>query len=69
MEPENEEISLRYILKYSTREGTDIFKLFDTAESQSQGMSVAQQESWQNEWHDNEYQRVMVEGPPCPKGP
>ena len=32
MEPENEEFSLRYILKYSTRGGSDIFHLFDTAE-------------------------------------
>ena len=31
MEPENEEVSLRYILKYSTREGSNIFQLFDTA--------------------------------------
>ena len=32
MEPENEEISPRYILKYSTREGSNISQLFDTAE-------------------------------------
>ena len=32
MEPENEEVSLRYILKYSTREGSDIFQIFDTAD-------------------------------------
>ena len=32
VEPENEEVSLRYILKYSTREGSNIFQLFDKAE-------------------------------------
>ena len=32
MEPENEEVSLRYILKYSTREGGNISQLFDKAE-------------------------------------
>ena len=30
MEPENEEVSQRYILKYSTRGGRNIFQLFDT---------------------------------------
>ena len=57
MEPENEEVSLRYILKYSTREGSNIFQLFDTAEKkdhfvasrrrwlESQGRQAAQQES------------------------
>ena len=33
MEPEDEEVSLRYILKYSTRGGSNIFRLFDTAET------------------------------------
>ena len=68
MEPEIRETSPRYILKYSTRRGSNIFQLFDTSEKQdhfvanrkrwleSQGKNVAQQESWQNEWHDIEYQ-------------
>ena len=30
MEPENQEISLRYILKYLTRVGSNIFQLFET---------------------------------------
>ena len=79
MEPENQEISLRYILKYSTRGGSTIFQLFDTSERQdhfvanrkrwleSEGKNVAQQESWQNEWHDIGYQRVMAKAPPCPE--
>ena len=62
MEPENREVSPRYILKYSTRGGSNIFQLFDTAEKkdhfvasrkrwlESQGRKAAQQESWQNEW-------------------
>ena len=57
MEPENQEISLRYILKFSTRGGSTIFQLFDTSERQdhfvanrkrwleSEGKNVAQQES------------------------
>ena len=32
MEPENEQISLRYILKYSKRGGSNNFQLLDTAE-------------------------------------
>ena len=32
MEPENEEVSPRYILKYSTKQNSNIFQLFDTAE-------------------------------------
>ena len=61
MEPENEEVSLRYILKYSTRGGSNIFQLFDTAEYKGdsvasrkrwlvgQGKKATKQESWQNE--------------------
>ena len=30
IEPEDEKVCLRYILKYSTRRGSDMFKLFDT---------------------------------------
>ena len=32
MEPENEEVSPRYILKYSTRGGSHIFQLCDSRE-------------------------------------
>ena len=32
MEPENLEVSLRYVLKYSTRGGRNIFQLFETSE-------------------------------------
>ena len=64
MEPEDEEVCLRYILKYSTRRGSNVFQLFDTKEKKDhfvasrmrwlehQGERVALQESWQNEWHD-----------------
>ena len=60
VESENEEVSQRYILKYSTRGGSNIFQLFDTAEKkdhfvasrkrwlESQEKKAAQQESWQN---------------------
>ena len=32
IEPEDEGVCLRYILKYSTRGGSNIFQLFDTSE-------------------------------------
>ena len=72
MEPENEEVSLRYILKYSARGGCNIFQLFDTAEKkkdhfvasrkrclESQGKKATKQESWHNERHENKYQGVL----------
>ena len=77
MEPENEEVSLRYILKYSTRGGSNIFQLSVTKEKEdhfvasrkrwleSQGKKASTQESLQNEWHDIEYQGVMAKAPPC----
>ena len=34
MEPENPEISPRYILKFSTRGGSNILQLFDSSEKQ-----------------------------------
>ena len=70
MEPENGEVSLRFILKYSTRRGSNIFLLFDTTEKkdhfvasrtrwlESQGKDATKQESWQHEWHDIRYQGV-----------
>ena len=30
--PEDEEVCLRYVLKYATRGGSNIFKFFDTSE-------------------------------------
>ena len=69
MEQENwEDISPRYVLKYSTRGGSNIVQLFDTAEKKDhfvvsrrrwlecQGKKVDLQESWQDEWHDIGYQ-------------
>ena len=79
IEPENEKVSPRYILKYSTRGDRHIFHLFDTAEKkdhfvasrrrwlESQGKKATKQESWQNEWHDIEYQGEMAKAPPCPE--
>ena len=32
LKPENLEVSPRYVLKYSTRRGSNIFQLFDTSE-------------------------------------
>ena len=79
IEPENQDISLRYILKYSTRGGSNIFQLFGTSERRDhfvaskrrwlerQEEKVTVQESWQNEWHDIKYQGVMTKAPPCPE--
>ena len=79
MEPENEEVSPRYILKYSARGGSNMFQLFDTAEKndhfvasgkrwlESQGKKATKQECWQNEWHDIKYHVVMAKAPPCPE--
>ena len=69
----------RYILKYSTRGGSNIFKLFDTSEKKDnlvasrrrwlerQGEEVAVQERWPNEWQNIEYQGVVAKAPPCLK--
>ena len=63
-EPENQDIFLRHILKYSTRGGSNIFQLFDTSKRQDhfvanrkrrlegQGKNGARQESVQNEWYE-----------------
>ena len=81
MELENEEVSQRYILKYSTRGGSNIFQLVDTAKKnnhfvanrkrwlESQGKRAAQQESGQHERRNMKYQRVVANAPPCPEGP
>ena len=79
LEPENEGVSLRYILKDSTRGGSNIFQLFGTAEKkdhfvasrkrwlQSQGEKATEQESWQNEWHGIWVPRRNGESSPCPE--
>ena len=79
MEPEEAEVCLRYILKYSTRRGSNIFQFFDTEEKKDhfvasrrrwlehQGERVALQESWQHEWQDIEYQGIMAKAPRCPE--
>ena len=46
MEPENEEVSQRYILKYSTRGGSNIFQLFDTAEKERTTSRQAENDGW-----------------------
>ena len=45
MEPENDEVSPRYILKYSTRGGNNIFQLFDTAEKKDHFVASRRGES------------------------
>ena len=78
IEPEDG-VCLRYILKYLTRGGSNIFKLLDTSERpkhfvasrrrwlEGQERNGARQESGQNEWHDIEYQGAMAKAPPCPE--
>ena len=74
MEPEEAEVCLRYILKYATGRGSNIFHLFDTRFVASkrrwlehQGERVDLQESWQNEWHDIKYQGIVAKDPLCPE--
>ena len=76
--PENLEVSPRYVLKHSTRRGSNIFQLFETSEKpdhfvasrrrwlESQERHGARQESGQNEWHDIEYQRSYGKSPAVP---
>ena len=76
--PENHEVSLRYVLKHATHEGSNIFQLFDTAKKpnhlvasrrrwlESQGRDDAKQESGRNEWYDLGYQGAKAKAPPCP---
>ena len=45
MEPENDEVSLRYVLEYSTRGGSDIFQHFDTAEKRTTSCQ-AEDDGW-----------------------
>ena len=44
IEPEDEEVCLRYILKYSTRRGSNVFQLFDTKEKKDH--FVASRRRW-----------------------
>ena len=80
IEPEDEGVCLRYILKYSTRGGSNIFQLFDTSENKGYLVAnrrrwlehrrrerAAMRERWQNEWHDIEYQGAVAKAPPCPE--
>ena len=80
MEPEDEEVSLRYILKYSTRGGSNIFQLFFVTKekkdhlvaskrrwSERQGQKVAVQENWQNELARHQVSRNSGKPPPCPE--
>ena len=69
--PENLKVSLRYVLKHSTRRGSNIFQLFDTSETpnqfvanrrrwlENQGRDGALQENGQNEWRDLESTKVL----------
>ena len=62
MDPEDSEVSLRYILAHAKRRGSRIFELFSTEEEtdhlvasrnrwlENEGKRVALQERWQSEW-------------------
>ena len=59
MEPEDEEVCLRDILKYSTRGNSNVFQLFDTKEKKNHFVASGRrllerylQTSGQNEWHN-----------------
>ena len=77
--PEDEGVCLRYILKYWTKGGSNIFKLFDKSEKNDHLVAnrrrwmehprgrAATQERWPNEWHDIEYHGAVAKAPPCPE--
>ena len=79
LEPEDGEVCLRYILKYSTRGGSNIFQLSDTKEKmdhfvanrrrwlERQGEKVDLQESWQTERHDIQVPRTNGKSPSVPQ--
>ena len=82
MEPENEEVSLRYILKYSTRGGSNIFQLL-TQQRKRAILWQVENDGWRvregrqhskkvgkmsgNEWQVIQCQGVMARDPPCPE--
>ena len=67
LRPENLEVSLRYVLKHATYEGSNTFQLFDTAKKpnhlvasrrrrlESQESNDVRQENGRNEWYDLGY--------------
>ena len=80
MEPEEVEVCLRYILKYSTGRGSNIFQLFDTKEKKDH--FVASRMRWLEHQGGRglpckkvgimngmtfECQGIMAEAPPCPE--
>ena len=78
IEPEDEG---RYILKYSTRGGSNIFKLLDTSEKKDHLVTnrrrwlehprgrAATQEWWPNEWHDIDCQGAVAKPRRALQGP
>ena len=76
LKPENLEVSLRSVLKCSTRRGSIFPALRHIREAEpirgkqktmagESGKNGARQESGQNEWHDMECQGAMAKAPPC----
>ena len=55
IEPEDEEVCLRYILKYSTRGCSNIFKLFDTEEKQDHFVAIKRR------WMDHQEEKVALQ--------
>ena len=64
IEPEDDAVCLRYVMKYSTRRGSNIFLFFDTSREKgppccnqkdvgwsTKETRVVMQERWPNEWH------------------
>ena len=83
MEPENEEVSLRYILKYSTRGGSNIYQHFVTSEETGPTSWQTEKDGWivrertvhskragKTSGNDIEYQGVLWRKPRrAPRGP
>ena len=78
MEPENEEVSPRYTLKYSAGRGSDIFRLLAQQRERTTSWQ-AEDDGWRvgvrmqhcrevgKMRHDIKYQGAMAKAPPCPE--
>ena len=79
MDPEEQEVCLRYILAHAKRRGSRIFDIFSTQEETShlvasrnrllehEGKRVALQERWQSEWQGVNFEGTVPKAPPCPE--
>ena len=56
--PEEKEVCLSYVLKYSTRRGSNIFQLFNTSEKKDH--LVANRRRWLEQQRESSYARTVA---------